>query len=69
MARLYDVHLCERQVTFTGWQDVVIWNPWKDMPAAYDHFVCVENVRFAEPVVVKAGDSWRGTTNFQVVDL
>lgn len=38
------------------------------MPACYEEFVCVENAAF-NPVLVPAGASWRGATNFQVVDI
>jgi hypothetical protein len=31
--------------------------------------VCVENAKTGEAVTVAPGDSWRATTNFQVVDL
>lgn len=37
------------------------------MPECYENFVCVENAVF-NPVLVPAGASWRGATNFQVVD-
>ena len=35
----------------------------------YESFVCVENAQTNKPVTVKPGDSWRATTNYQVVDL
>ncbi|CAD7702986.1 unnamed protein product [Ostreobium quekettii] len=56
-------------ITFDGWEDVTVWNPWTDMPACYENFVCVENVKYGKPATVQPEDSWRGTTSFQVVDL
>ncbi|KIZ00487.1 Putative apospory-associated protein C [Monoraphidium neglectum] len=53
----------------TGWQDVVVWNPHLTMKECYESFVCVENAKTGEAVTVAPGDSWRATTNFQVVDL
>jgi hypothetical protein len=31
--------------------------------------VCVENAKATAPAKVAPGESWRATTNFQVVDL
>jgi hypothetical protein len=31
--------------------------------------VCVENAITNKSITVKPGDSWRATTNFQVVDV
>lgn len=55
-------------IAFEGWKDVVCWTPWTSMPACYENFVCVENASF-NPILVPAGSSWLGTTNFQVVDI
>lgn len=52
-----------------GWRDTVVWNPHLTMEACYDKFVCVENARAGEPVVLKPGQSWVGTADFSVVDL
>ena len=52
-----------------GWKDVVVWNPHVSLKDSYEHFVCVENAVATEPVVVKAGDSWRAQATFSVVDL
>lgn len=52
-----------------GWRDTVVWNPHLTMEACYDKFVCVENARAGEPVVLKPGESWVGTADFSVVDL
>lgn len=41
-----------------GWPDAVVWNPWTDMAACYQEFVCVENAAVAKPVVVAPGASW-----------
>jgi glucose-6-phosphate 1-epimerase len=53
----------------TGWEDIVVWNPGQTMPACFNNFVCVENAKFSQAAVVKAGESWRATTTFQVVDV
>jgi glucose-6-phosphate 1-epimerase len=52
----------------TGFRDVVVWNPWttaekmRDMePDGYLRMVCVEAAVIGEPVVLKSGESWRGT--------
>ncbi|GMH38236.1 hypothetical protein BSKO_06120 [Bryopsis sp. KO-2023] len=55
-------------MTFDGWKDVVCWTPWKTMPKCYEEFVCVENAAF-NPIAIPKGESWLGTTTFQVVDL
>ena len=46
-----------------------MWNPHLTMKECYERFVCVENARAGDPVSVAPGDSWRATTNFQIVDL
>ncbi|KAF6256742.1 galactose mutarotase-like domain-containing protein [Scenedesmus sp. NREL 46B-D3] len=53
----------------TGWEDVVVWNPHLTMKECYENFVCVENAITNKSITVKPGDSWRATTNFQVVDV
>lgn len=53
----------------SGWEDVVVWNPWHTMKACYESFVCVENAKFSSPVVLQPGASWSATSNFAVVDL
>jgi len=53
----------------SGWEDVVVWNPHLTMKECYNNFVCVENAQVNKEIVVKPGESWRATANFQVVDL
>ena len=51
-----------------GFRDVVVWNPGANPPAplhglppdGYRHFVCVEAAVIEHPVVLAAGESWRG---------
>lgn len=52
----------------TGWEDVVVWNPWETMESCYKEFCCVENVKFNSPAVVKPGECWSATANFNVQD-
>lgn len=44
-----------------GWPDAVVWNPWTDMKACYEEFVCVENAAVAKPVSVAPGAVWSGS--------
>ena len=44
-----------------GWPDAVVWNPWTDMAACYQEFVCVENAAVAKPVTVAPGAFWSGS--------
>lgn len=53
----------------SGWEDVVVWNPHLTMKDSYQQFVCVENAITNRSVTVKPGESWRATTNFNVVDV
>jgi glucose-6-phosphate 1-epimerase len=52
----------------TNWNDTVVWSPWTAMEECYKEFCCVENAQF-EPVTLKPGETWRGTTTMRVVDL
>eukprot|EP00958_Prasinococcus_capsulatus_P011586 scaffold1146_cov399-Prasinococcus_capsulatus_cf.AAC.75 len=42
----------------SGWSDTVVWNPWTEMPACYDEFVCVEAAQAKDPVTLGPGESW-----------
>lgn len=53
----------------TGWSDAVVWSPWTAMPDCYEKFVCVENAKFSNAVVLQPGQDWRATVNFSVVDV
>lgn len=53
----------------SGWEDVVVWNPWTTMEACYKSFVCVENAKFSQPQHLEPGASWSATANFAVVDI
>ncbi|MDR3573616.1 MAG: D-hexose-6-phosphate mutarotase [Anaerolineaceae bacterium] len=56
------------EVIMHGFQDVVVWNPWVNGGAAladleeqgYKRMVCVEAVVIGRPVVLDAGNIWRG---------
>ena len=47
----------------------MLWNPHKTMEECYDHFVCVENAQFSNPVTVKPGEDWAASVNMNVFDL
>lgn len=51
----------------SAWSDVVVWNPWTAMKDSYEHFVCVENVQFGQPVALAPGASWTAATTMTVV--
>lgn len=52
-----------------GFEDVVVWNPWKEKaaqlsdmsPEDFRAFVCVEAGAVAQPIVLQAGEKWQGT--------
>ncbi|KAK9805781.1 hypothetical protein WJX73_009431 [Symbiochloris irregularis] len=56
-------------ISSSGWEDVVVWNPWDAMPASYEKFCCVENGKIAKPVVLQPGSSWRATQELNVIIL
>ena len=41
-----------------GWQDTVIWNPHGDEGKGYRNFICVEAVRWGNPVQLVPGEGW-----------
>lgn len=49
------------KIASKGWPDAVVWNPWTDMAACYQEFVCVENAAVAKPVSVAPGAFWAGS--------
>lgn len=52
-----------------GWTDAVVWNPHLTMKDSYERFVCVEQAKVGQAVVLKPGESWSGKANFSVVEL
>ncbi|KAJ3074650.1 hypothetical protein HDU98_010646 [Podochytrium sp. JEL0797] len=53
--------------TTSGFDDVVVWNPWEKSAGMGDfqtggqkHMLCVEVGQIATPVVLKAGEKWVG---------
>ncbi len=52
--------------------DIVVWNPWaeksKELPdmanEEYREMLCVETCAIAEPVLLRPGETWIGTTEF-----
>ncbi|KAK9810265.1 hypothetical protein WJX72_007647 [[Myrmecia] bisecta] len=57
-------------ISSSGWEDVVVWSPWTDMPkAGWERFCCVENAKFGSPAKVEPGASWRAQQEFNVIDL
>jgi len=42
-----------------GWEDTVLWNPYGAKSMGFNHFVCVESVKF-DPVTLDGGASWTG---------
>jgi glucose-6-phosphate 1-epimerase len=53
----------------SGWEDIVVWNPWTTMEACYQNFVCVENAKFGKPVTLGPGEDWSANATFSVVDV
>lgn len=72
--RVNDGGNCELLLKTTGFSDYVVWNPhiaktkgMADMPEdGYKKFVCVEAGQVAEPVVLKAGDTWEGAQGISI---
>lgn len=68
-----------RRVTLTqnGFEDVVVWNPWRDKarvlddlaPHEYQHFVCLESALIAHPQTLLPAQSWSGEQRIYVADL
>jgi len=64
------------QVTQTGFDDVVVWNPGAarcaalaDMPAdGYRRMVCIEAVRITRPVALAPGQTWSGEQRLRLTD-
>lgn len=59
-----------------GFEDTVVWNPWRercaalvDMPAdGYRRMVCIEAAQVARPVTLAPGADWRGSQRLRVDD-
>lgn len=57
------------EISQTGFQDAVVWNPWKEKSAQvsdlgaeeYQHFVCVESAAIMQTVQLKPQQSWQGS--------
>ncbi|GAA4031605.1 D-hexose-6-phosphate mutarotase [Actimicrobium antarcticum] len=52
----------------TGFEDVVVWNPWIDkaaslsdmQPSEYQEFVCIEAALIEQPCTLAPGQTWQG---------
>jgi glucose-6-phosphate 1-epimerase len=61
------------RISKSGFSDVVIWNPWKEMAAGiadmgdddYLDFVCIEAAVADTPVLLKPGEIWRGAQRLE----
>ena len=61
-------------ITQSGFDDVVLWNPWREKAAAiadldkddYLRFVCIEAALVNHPATLQAGESWLGTQMLEV---
>jgi glucose-6-phosphate 1-epimerase len=51
-----------------GWEDTVLWNPYGNEKMGYNHFVCVESVKF-DPVSLDGGASWVGDMSLKPSSL
>ena len=57
------------EIAASGFTDVVVWNPWKDLargtadmkPDDYQRFICVEAARAVTPFSLVPGETWRGS--------
>ena len=62
------------EVTKSGFEDVVVWNPWRegaagmvDLPDGdYRRMLCVEAAQVHRPAVVDAGATWEGIQTITV---
>jgi len=58
----------------TGFNDIVLWNPWIEKSKGmddlksdeYQRFVCVEAGAVSSPVTLKAGEKWEGTQTLSI---
>jgi glucose-6-phosphate 1-epimerase len=63
------------EISQTGFQDAVVWNPWKEKAAQlndleaheYQHFVCVEAASILKPIVLKSREAWKGSQEIVLV--
>jgi glucose-6-phosphate 1-epimerase len=61
------------RISMTGFPDTVIWNPWADLarkiadmqPHDYMRFICIEAAAANQPIVLKAGETWKGTQRLE----
>lgn len=57
------------EISQTGFQDAVVWNPWVDKAAQlkdlsaqeYQHFICVEAAAIMQAIQLLPQQSWRGS--------
>jgi len=60
------------KVSFTSWEDVVVWNPWEEKASGmsdlgegeWKSYVCVEAVQVSRNVKLEPNQSWMGTYSF-----
>lgn len=63
----------DRRISITAdrLEDVVVWNPWKQQVPGmssddYLRMICVESAQIAQPVALRAGESWTGTQRLEL---
>jgi glucose-6-phosphate 1-epimerase len=72
---LHDQHAAQLQLTMTGFNDTVIWNPGpqkcralSDMPDDdWLKMLCIEAVQFEVPVTLAPGSIWQGAQQLQII--
>jgi|TARA_B100000524_G_scaffold344025_1_gene240796 glucose-6-phosphate 1-epimerase len=55
------------EISSSGWEDTVVWNPYGNEGMGYDSFVCVEAAKALKPITVAPGKDWEGVMNVKQV--
>merc|ERR1712070_1265749 len=55
------------EISSSGWEDAVVWNPYGNEGMGYDSFVCVEAAKALKPITVAPGKDWEGVMNVKQV--
>jgi glucose-6-phosphate 1-epimerase len=65
---------CTKRISKTGFEDVVVWNPWREGAAdlkdmrddEYLNMLCIEAANVERRVTLEAGQTWQGE---QIIEL
>ena len=69
-------HNSTRRIESLGFDDTVIWNPWRDdaitmtdmADVEYQQMLCIESANVQTPIQLETGKTWQGLQKITIVD-